>query len=358
MTIGAFNEFIQNCNIMDGSSTTEKKSTKENREVLPDIFDPGNVLDDRSKIQKKALNPKGCTRTDIDMIFISNTLTGPKHECNSKRSLIRFQFWDCLVFVSQAKFVASGICKNFSSALDMLITNHILPFAERDDRVRFRNDYLLTEVVDKVVKRNLLVLERVFKAHSGTENLPLEPVTMCLKEWIDVCEASGLSDAGLNERPTKLSYCRSKVLDINIFSDNATYKKMSFLEFVEAVVRAAKFIRESLQMLEKSISRSTSKASMSPSPSKDKGLSYSPSKSSLTGSEYSRGSQNKNQQDKAIDFLKFVATAPAAALERRPSLKKNLSLDKLKRLDSTDISAADIADTLDSLIKNRLRRAT
>ena len=356
MTIGAFNEFIQSCGIMDASSVSDKKSTKINKEILPDIFDSGNVLDDRSKNQKKASKSKGCTRTDIDMIFISNTLSGPKHEYNSKRSLIRFQFWDCLVSVAQAKYVTSGINKSLSSALEMLMTSHILPFAERDDRLRFRQDYLLTEAIDKVVKKNLPILLRIFKAHSGLENLPLEPATMCLREWIELCETSGLSDAGLNERPTKLSYCRSKALDVNILSENATYKKMSFLEFVEAAVRAAKFIRESFQALAKSISRSTSMASLSPSPSMDKGLNYSPSTSVI--------SQNKNRSNKATEFLKNQATPPTTSEGRRPSLKTSKSIEKLKCLNDSSIgsktvvTAADVADTFDSMIKNRLQRAT
>jgi hypothetical protein len=40
-------------------------------------------------------------RTDVDMIFISNCITGPKHECNGKRFLNRFQFMDAVVGLAQ-----------------------------------------------------------------------------------------------------------------------------------------------------------------------------------------------------------------------------------------------------------------
>jgi hypothetical protein len=40
-------------------------------------------------------------RTDVDMVFISNCITGPKHECNGKRFLNRFQFMDALIGLAQ-----------------------------------------------------------------------------------------------------------------------------------------------------------------------------------------------------------------------------------------------------------------
>eukprot|EP01041_Mallomonas_annulata_P009195 gene9195-19060_t len=42
-----------------------------------------------------------CSRTDVDMIFISNCISGPKHENNSRRSLFRFQFIDAMVDIAK-----------------------------------------------------------------------------------------------------------------------------------------------------------------------------------------------------------------------------------------------------------------
>ncbi len=278
LTIGGFNEFVSKCKIIEGAGTnfpvdgfSKERRNSRTESILPEIK-PGvseSVIDDRAKnIMKIGNQSKGyCTRTEVDLIFTSNTITGPKHEYNSKRSLCRFQFWDCLVALSNAKFVTSGLCKDVGAALQMLIVNHIEPYAERDDGQYFRKHVLLTEDIDIVLKSNMQLLEKVFKVHSGQENLPLEPKTMCIKEWIDTCDKSALSDANFNERPTKLAYCRSKILDINIFDENPTFKKMSFLEFLEALVRASLSIRESIRIVS-SISRSPSKTSLSKSPSK------------------------------------------------------------------------------------------
>ncbi len=276
LTIGGFNEFVTKCKIIEGVGTNVSSDVipKERRNSRTESFFPEikpsvsvSVVDDRAKSVTK--NPiKGyCTRTEVDLIFTSNTITGPKHEYNSKRSLCRFQFWDCLVALANAKFVTSGLCKDLGTALQMLIQKHIEPYAERDDGNYFRKHILLTEDIDIVLKSNMPLLEKVFKAHSGQENLPLEPKTMSIKEWIEICDKSALSDANFNERPTKLAYCRSKILDVSIFDENPTFKKMSFLEFLEAVVRSAVSIRESIKIIA-SISRSPSKPTLSNSPSK------------------------------------------------------------------------------------------
>lgn len=399
LTIGGFNEFVSKCKIIEGAGTnslidgfSKERRNSRTESILPEIKPsaPGSVLDDRAKnVNKIVYQSKGyCTRTEVDLIFTSNTITGLKHEYNSKRSLCRFQFWDCLVALSNAKFVTSGLCKDVGTALQMLIVNHIEPYAERDDGQYFRKSILLTEDIDVVLKSNMQLLEKVFKAHSGQDNLPLEPKTMCIKEWIDVCDKSALSDANFNERPTKLAFCRSKILDVNIFDENASFKKMSFLEFLEALVRASLSIRENIRIVA-SLSRSPSKTSLSKSPSKIS-LANSASKTSLlsnsnsteillTNNISSNPSSELLRLRKGIgslaskDVTKFNDFITMNDIRNRDDSLDDLSVENITQDKSPNtshdvilssscftsdqieaLSSKDVAECLKNIIKNRL----
>ena len=177
------------------------------------------------------------------MIFISNAITGPKHELNGRRALCRFQFIECLIGLAAAKFCTTGICKDKASALAKLIEDHIKPYAERDDGVKFRENILITEAIDSALSDCKIDLEKVYRNYSGLENLPTEAnKTVSIKEWINMCDDSMLSEV-LGERPTRLAYCRSKIQSKNIFDEMSNFKKMNYFEFCEAIVRIAFWIR-------------------------------------------------------------------------------------------------------------------
>lgn len=193
--------------------------------------------------KKSAALAKGCTRTEIDMIFISNAIIGPKHELNGRRSLCRFQFFECLIGLAAAKFCSTGICKDKASALEKLIEDHIKPYAERDDSMKFRENILITEAIDSTLKACKENIEKVYKNYSGLENLPTEiSKTVSIKEWINMCDDSMLSEV-LGERPTRLAYCRSKIQSKDIFDEATNFKKMNYFEFCEAIVRVAFWIK-------------------------------------------------------------------------------------------------------------------
>lgn len=177
------------------------------------------------------------------MTFISNAIIGPKHELNGRRSLCRFQFIECLIGLASAKYCSTGICKDKATALEKLIEEHIKPYAERDDSVKFRNNILLTEAIDTTLKNCKNDLEKVYRNYSGLENLPTDAIkTVSIKEWINMCDDSMLSEV-LGERPTRLAYSRSKVQSKDIFEETSNFKKMNYIEFCEAIVRIAFWIK-------------------------------------------------------------------------------------------------------------------
>ena len=193
-------------------------------------------IDHSNKKESSVKGPinNGCTRTEADMIFITNCLSGPKHELNTKRSLCRFQFIDALFFIADVKFVKTGTCRNINDAFQKLLSEYILPNAERDDSLKFREMFLLTEVVDEVLRENLKTLAEVYKRFSGAENTPSEKKTMSIAEWnylFDLADISGHFPV-ITERMKDLAYCRSKSTRANQFEEMLMIKKVRQNNFV------------------------------------------------------------------------------------------------------------------------------
>jgi Ran GTPase-activating protein (RanGAP) involved in mRNA processing and transport len=185
------------------------------------------------------LNVGWCTRTDVDMIFVANCITGPKHENNGKRFLNRFQFIDSLIALGTCKYVVSNMCEDSSEALEKLIKECVEPFAERDDSNAFFKHVLLTEKVDKIVRQHKDLLERVYKAYSGAENGPNEAKAMSLREFFSLCDTCRLIEDALGDRSVKLIFVRSKAPYLSSLNETNTNNKLTFMEFMQATVRIA-----------------------------------------------------------------------------------------------------------------------
>lgn len=203
-----------------------------------------------------------CRRTDADMIFISNCITGPKHELNSRRSLLRFQFLDSLIDLARVlynvKLPSTSLRKQransdviedpFGScgvieAMEKFIIEVVVPCAERNDWVLFNKQVLLTEPIDTVLRKNMGIYEKVFKRFSGLENLPSESKCMCFKEWLELCEKSGII-LSLGERLVRLAFWRAKVPVAHCLPEDLSrnlffFKQLTQAEFLEALVHVA-----------------------------------------------------------------------------------------------------------------------
>jgi len=289
MSMGAFNEFIQRTKIIDGEqgrritvvdSSAKDSSNESNGEAQLEPIPPTAGAPTRGG---NAVNGT-CTRTEVELIFVSACITGPRHEINSKRALARFQFLDCLVSIANVKFIKSGRCSSLAEALQLLLNDHVGAWAERekqplvrmaldgDDReleddedddnadgiksnalkgrivgepltvagTAFRLRFLYTKECDDVLRRYLPQLQRIYKRFSGAENTPIEENTMSFREWISFTDAARLqTEEFLTERMSKLTYVRSKWHYEDCFDESESFKKLTFSEFLECVVRAA-----------------------------------------------------------------------------------------------------------------------
>lgn len=302
MSMGAFNEFIQRTKIIDGeqgrrvtvvdTSANEAPLAKESsvdskNSAQPVLVPPATDVPIQQSIRGGNAMNGTCTRTEVELIFVSACITGPRHEFNSKRALARFQFLDCLVSIANVKFVKSGRCSNVAEAVEFLLKENVMVWAERekhplikrasnggdseddvDDEddddddmddmkpnalrgrivgepltvvgTAFRLRFLYTKQCDDMIRKYLPQFQRIFKRFSGAENTPLEENTMSFKEWLSFTDVARLqTDEFLTERMSKLTYVRSKWHYEDCFDESESFKKLTFSEFLECVVRAA-----------------------------------------------------------------------------------------------------------------------
>jgi len=295
MSMGAFNEFVQRSKIIDGEQgrriTVVETSAKEaankiQDDALPVPVPVPSTTDAPNQQCARGGNAMNgtCTRTEVELIFVSACITGPRHELNSKRALARFQFLDCLVSIANVKFIKSGRCANLAEAVQSLLKENVGAWAEREKHplivkalsgddgedkdddddddaenmkpnaltgrivgepltvagTAFRSRFLYNKECDDMLRRYLPQLQRIFKRFSGAENTPIEENSMSFREWISFTDAARLqSDEFLTERMSKLTYVRSKHFYEDCFDESESFKKMTFSEFLECVVRAA-----------------------------------------------------------------------------------------------------------------------
>ena len=178
-----------------------------------------------------------CNMRDVDMIFISNCVTGPKQEINNKRSLLRFQFLDCIVAIACIKYLNSGICTSISVAIDMFMGNNICKYAVTRDDERFIKIVLPSRPVDEILKFYLRNLKECFNKISFPCDFSPTMRTLNLNRWVRLCE---LCQFNLGERTYKQCFIFSKMQGTaDIFSSSYHAKEIQFIEFIEAVARLA-----------------------------------------------------------------------------------------------------------------------
>jgi hypothetical protein len=244
MSMGAYNEITTKCAIIDGEASGQgrKGSTAAASEG-------GSVKMSATAGEGGSNKMNGtCTRTECELIFVSACIYGPRHEYNTKRALCRFQFLDSLAAIANVKYIKSGQCERLPQAVEKLLVECIGPLAERDDDRYgndFRDKFLYHESCDTVLRNNYERLEKMYNKFTGAENTPLEDKTMSFKEWISLTDALKLADIGLQERSMKLAYVRSKLCYDDIFDESNSFKQLSFLEFLEAIVRCCHAMVES-----------------------------------------------------------------------------------------------------------------
>ena len=81
---------------------------------------------------------------------------------NADRALCRFEFYEIIVRIAQAKFVDTGVCHSISDATTHLIENFIMRYRyEKMEGQEWRDRELWTIEIDAFFKVNLKNINKV-----------------------------------------------------------------------------------------------------------------------------------------------------------------------------------------------------
>jgi len=184
----------------------------------------------------------GCGRAEVALVFVACQTIGPKSSFNKKNALCRFQFMEALVSLAGLKYINTKMVKTYAEAVDRLLQERVLPQSDLPPQKDYRHGIIYVEQVDLVLRRNLPLIEVLFKAYSGKTNLPNERVKTCSSgEWAEMCLDAELVDDGFIDRHIRVIYTRSIATCKDELHDN-TFRSMNFTGFIHGICWLASFM--------------------------------------------------------------------------------------------------------------------
>lgn len=177
--------------------------------------------------------------SDFDRVFIA-TYTRTDKERNPRnpdRALVRYQFLEGLVRLSDQKYISNGLATTIPEALKMLLEENVKPYITKFDHQKWRVERYWNEDVDCVVKSYMPIFKGCYKKYSGLRTLPGQRKFMCLEEFNRLLTDMGLFNDNLGERDATLLFSLGMMTQLDELGSDRIYQ-MQFVEFLEAFARA------------------------------------------------------------------------------------------------------------------------
>ena len=123
------------------------------------------------------IDKKGAKLSTIDRIFIEADYEDVHLQNNVKKSLVRFEFLEALIRISNAKYVETGACKNVDQAFKKLIEECIFPNLALHEWQQWRSVHLWTIEVDDLFRANEAGIRKVYSMHAQNNKMSLASCT-------------------------------------------------------------------------------------------------------------------------------------------------------------------------------------
>lgn len=99
---------------------------------------------------------------------------------------------EILVRMAYDKFIRGGNIKSYVEALKLAFENHFIPYFKQFDSSKFRRERLWNEECDNTFERFSKVLTALYSKYSGRLALPGAHNYICLEEFIEMIELTGI----------------------------------------------------------------------------------------------------------------------------------------------------------------------
>ena len=143
--------------------------------------------------------------------------------------------------VAQLKFIASGVASSMPEAIELLLTQHVLPRASRLDTMGFRRDMLYRSEIEQAflpfIDPLTFLFTRYTKKHIGVKRKP----HMDLKEFAFFFTMADFVDKSFTVQNLHFIFNASRMMVVDEMDDRTThkYKFLTWTDFLEALARMA-----------------------------------------------------------------------------------------------------------------------
>ena len=193
----------------------------------------------------EANNVPQCNRGALDRVFIVTNREDDQEEntadANDDRALMRFEFLEVIMRIAIAKFIDTKKTDSVPAAVKRLLTDHIATNkgegscnALIDDPTTFRKIFVYTQETDKVLRKNVTMLNSMFDSYCRNSRQG-----MLLKEWLAMLKDFDLFNYDFTSREAKLAYVWSKSRIIDEVKGREKIHRMNFFDFMEGLLRIA-----------------------------------------------------------------------------------------------------------------------
>ena len=175
---------------------------------------------------------KGAPMSTIDRVFIVVDKGDDSIGGLQPKSLMRFQFIEGLLRISDAKYKETGVVSTHAEALDMLIKECIIAEYEWRPWQDFRSEQLYTLAVQDVLAVNMKGIQSLITAYRepGKQGFKMQD---CLRLFTKDTES------GITEKDFYYCYGMSKMTIAEESKHHSKYFNVQLVEFLECICRAA-----------------------------------------------------------------------------------------------------------------------
>lgn len=187
-----------------------------------------------------------CTAAECSKIFIVCNFESDKatatSDANDDRALMRFEFMECLVRMSVARFrhETNDVSECLDRLFDEIILPTIDPHAVLDPDI-FRREKLYFEDVEVMIKPHVKYLKLVYLKYSML-NPAQGKAKFGLMEWDALVKDCHLVSDDLTSREVRLSFWWSRMVVVDEVKQRMKFMTLSWTEFLEALGRMAEMM--------------------------------------------------------------------------------------------------------------------
>jgi hypothetical protein len=169
---------------------------------------------------------------DIDSVFIATNLEEGE-DVSPDNSLDRYELVEALVRVAYVKFVKTSICKSPADAIQKLMTENIVPHADRINAVRVRKEFYTVEVevaIQPFMLNTRTVFNKFASVGRGGDRFMKWP------DFFKLLDAASWIDNDFTREEAKFSFVHS-ILTVEDETKTDRYTLQSYIGFLECIAR-------------------------------------------------------------------------------------------------------------------------